>query len=81
MMMFHYRWPYAYGNIFWGWILPGLFWLLIIVLVISFFKGERHEFRSRIHDTRSPTDILKERYAKGEIDKKQYEEIKRDLKD
>jgi putative membrane protein len=62
-------------------ILGVLFWGSIIALVV--WAVRRMTGRGP-HDTdhlgrKSPMDHLKERYAKGEITKEQYEEIKRDL--
>jgi len=59
-----------------GWI----FWLIIIVVivwVIFQFKGDSYgHYRSR---TESPLDILKKRFASGEIDKAEFEKMKKDL--
>jgi len=58
-----------------------LFWILIIVIGILLV---RKLWRER-SDTQVPTvsktalDILKERYAKGEISKEEFEQIKQDI--
>ncbi len=61
-----------------GWIFMTLFWIVIILGIIALIRwaarGERH-FR----EGKSALDILKERYAKGEINHKEFEERKKDL--
>ncbi|MHC1717278.1 MAG: SHOCT domain-containing protein [Acidaminococcaceae bacterium] len=58
-----------------------LFWILIIVIGILLVRKLWWESR----DTQVPTvsktalDILKERYAKGEISKEEFEQIKKDI--
>ena len=76
--------PYSGG---WGWggmiiggILMILFWVAIIALVVWVVKliikpGQT----SREGTSQSPLDIARTRYAKGEITKEQFEQLKRDL--
>jgi putative membrane protein len=52
-----------------------LFWLILLVVMIMLFKL----FVSPAKDTESAMDILKKRYAKGEITKEQFEEQKKSL--
>ncbi len=73
---------YPYVDHMYGWGLGGglmmlIFWVLVVVLVFWLAKefGRTSESSSRS----STLDILKERYAKGEIDKKEFEEKKKDL--
>ncbi len=65
-----------------GWGLGGLFmvifWVLIIWAIIAFFRG-CHGSSHWMEGKDRALEILKERYAKGEIDKKEFEEKKKDL--
>lgn len=60
-----------------------IFWIVVIVAVVYVartFVSPGRDGRGRIgSEQSSPLDILRERYAKGEIDKKEFEEKKRDL--
>jgi len=57
-----------------GGIFMWLFWIVLVVLVIWAIKAMASPDRSQ-----SALDILKERYARGEIDKEEYEQKRRDL--
>ena len=65
-----------------GWMIFGgiamiLFWAGLIALSvwgISKFTGRRG-----FPDKQSPQDIVRERYARGEISREEYEQMKRDL--
>lgn len=55
-----------------------IFWIVIIVLLFWLFRSNRHGDHSSGKE-KTPLEILKERYAKGEIDKKEFEEKKKDI--
>jgi putative membrane protein len=69
----------------WGWTLFGglhslLFWLVIILAIIVLVKWlSGGTFDKRSAPGRSALDILKERYARGEISREDYERMKTDL--
>lgn len=58
----------------WGmWFIP-----LLVVLAIYFFARNYSQNKNgQINE--SPMDILRKRYAKGEITKEQFEEMKKNL--
>ena len=63
-----------------GWIFMVLFWALIVLGVVALAKwlftaGGGGSGASR----GTPLDVLKERYARGEINREQYEQMRRDL--
>ncbi len=81
-------WNYGFGFpwFIFGWI----FWVAIIVLIFALLGGRRHHHWHSdywLHDdhkpngTQDPLAIVKERYAKGEINKEEFERIKKDLQD
>lgn len=56
-----------------GMITSILFWILIFVGIIWFIRSFQKTGGPGQWE-KSPQDILKERYAKGEIEKKEFEE-------
>ena len=73
-----------YGSMF-GWGLGGgimmiIFWTAIILFIVWIVKevsGRNNSDKPR--HSKSALEILEERYAKGEIDKREFEEKKKDL--
>lgn len=77
-----------------GMILMAVWWVLVIAAIILAVRwlirqsggygraGEKsycHEHSGHGQGEKSPLEMLKERYARGEIDRKEFEEKKRDL--
>jgi len=60
-----------------GWLFMLLFWLLIILGVVALIRYLARSGQSS--EDKTPLDILKKRYARGEIDKKEFEEKKKEL--
>ena len=58
----------------WGWIIGLIFIVAIIWLIVKYVNQNDRTNQSA---NKSHLDILKERYARGEIDKSEYDEIKR----
>ncbi|MCX6384945.1 MAG: SHOCT domain-containing protein [Actinobacteria bacterium] len=59
-----------------GWIFMSIFWILAIagiVYVVKLITCKRHWTEE------SAMDILKKRYAKGEINKEEFEKMKNDI--
>ncbi len=88
-MMRGYDWydmmnGYGWGGFgLFGIISSILFWaviILIIVALIRYLGGyRRYEGNDEQVREESSVDILKKRYAKGEITKRQFDEMKKDL--
>jgi putative membrane protein len=70
--MMHYG--FGYGGMF-MWII----FLIVIGFLIYFIVQARKTKGQMPTQYESPLDILKKRYAKGEITKEEYEKMKKDL--
>ncbi|KVW94214.1 electron transporter RnfE [Thiobacillus denitrificans] len=64
-----------------GWIFMILWWVLIVVGIVALVKwmGTSSEAGGRISGGSKALDILKERYARGDIDDQDFQKRKRDL--
>ncbi len=74
-MMGNYPIGYSYWG-FWN-IVWVLFWVGVIALIFWLI----YKFVIQKGKTENPLEILKKRFAKGEITKKQFEEIKKEIGD
>jgi putative membrane protein len=85
----HYGWMHDMMG--WGWWMIPWGWILIVILVVIVIcalagragqrpsessKGLRMEEKQ---DLETPLDILKKRYARGEISREDFERMKNDL--
>lgn len=67
------------GSMWFGWI----FWILIIGLIFILIwtsTSEKNKYIPFDQKGEDAMDILKKRYAKGEITKEQFRQMKEDLK-
>lgn len=77
MMWGDYGWGWGMG---FGMISVVLFWVLVILGIVILVKWIAGSSSGPSQPpAKTALDILKERYARGEIDKQEFEEKKRDL--
>jgi putative membrane protein len=62
----------------------GFMWIILIVIIVAviflakgYFNPAKEERESKVES--AALDVLNKRYAKGEIDKKEFEQKKKDL--
>jgi putative membrane protein len=60
-----------------GWMM--FFWWFLIIAVIILVLRVLFKSKQPASDTETPLEILKRRYANGEIDKEEFEKRKQDL--
>lgn len=68
-----------FGGMWFGW----LFWIVLIAVIVwaivRFNNRNLPTNSTNIVEKETPLDILKKRYAKGEITKEEFERTKKDL--
>ena len=73
------------SNHSWGWLVFGglhmiIFWVLVILLIAALIKWLSGSNHGKVASTEVPaTDILKKRYAHGEISREEYLKMKVDI--
>jgi putative membrane protein len=85
MWFMHHGYDWGWG---WGWMAFGMAWMVIFwggiialaVWAVSRLTGDREKGGDRRRlEGPSPLDIAKERYARGEITREQFEQLRHDL--
>lgn len=75
-------WEYGYGMGWFGFILMAAFWIAIIIGIVFLIRWLVISTRpegSAPKSEDSALDILKKRYARGEIDRQEFEQRRKDL--
>lgn len=74
---------YMMGGSWWGMgVYMGLFWLLVLGAIVALVLGMSHWRNSTPGEPphgKTARTILEERYARGEIDREEFQQKKRDL--
>lgn len=69
-------WP-SWGFWYFGRIMMGFLWVVLIAGIVYLFWRSAGGYRHTVRE--DPLEILKKRYARGEISREEYERIKKDL--
>lgn len=74
-------WGERVGHGWWGggWLGMIVFWVLLVLAVAALIKWLSGRDGSTGGDTGTPMQVLKKRYARGEIDTEEFERKKREL--
>ncbi|MDA8157460.1 MAG: SHOCT domain-containing protein [Actinomycetota bacterium] len=70
-------WGYGMGIV--GALMMLLFWVLILIGLVYLIKWLAQSSRHGAAREETALDLLKKRYAKGEISKEEFEEKKKDI--
>lgn len=72
-----------YGGYWWmgliGMLIQLIFWVAIIGAGIYLYRRYAHRIPTGGFERRDALDVLRERYARGEIDTEEYQRRKKDL--
>ena len=77
MMHWDYGWGMGWGMGF-GWVFMIFFWVLVVLGIFYLIRIVMTDTKKEAGGD-TALDILKKRYAKGEITKEEFEKIKNDL--
>lgn len=64
-----------------GWFMMVLFWVLVILGVVFVVRWIGQQNKPSPTEKESALEVLKKRYARGEISKQEFEEKKKDMVD
>jgi putative membrane protein len=70
-----YEWHGFGGGVMW------IFWILLVVVILLAVKTAAGSGTNSADKQKSALDILQERYAKGEIEREEFEQKRKDLSD
>jgi putative membrane protein len=77
-------WPYGYGPgagwMIGGWLMMLVFWALVIIGIVALIRYLSERGRTvQFKEPETPLEILRRRYAAGELTKEQFDEMKRNV--
>lgn len=73
----HDGWTWGWGHMFVGSLMMVIFWAVIIaaiLLILRWLVGDSRRSDRHVAPRNNALEILRERFARGEIDKEEYEE-------
>jgi len=76
----HPGWDWGWGHMIFGSLMMILFWgaiIFVIVLAVRWWGGGPSRGTGQERSGKRALDILEERFARGEIDKEEFEDRKR----
>jgi putative membrane protein len=71
--------PWMMGGYGFGGIFMVIFWIVVVIGIVFLIRWLVQSTRGGAGSAESALEILKRRYAKGEINKKEFEQKKKDL--
>lgn len=69
-------WNMGWG---WGWIMMGLFWALVVLGIVALVRWLAAQGGSHSRSAESALEILRRRYAGGEISQEDFRRMKEDI--